>query len=408
MSDTEQTGAQSVAPVEQTPAPAVSAEQSAPVQVAAPAPVADAPAQEVKKQEQAPSFVFGTSRGSGLARGKRQAPSQATAAATNGGYQPTAIEVVKTATTFANPFEPVAAAAAPQQQAEPVEAKPSVKTEVSAPVDSVAANQPPEPVAAQQQRPEPAEGHSQTAQPAAKQQAEPVEAPADGQPSTLNILPPAETKRPTSGWENRGERQDRGERRERGERQDRGERRERGEFRDRGERQERGDRGERVERRDDRPTFRPERRDEQAASSEAPAQAPRPAPEAKPEAKQEYKPAARTEEKPAKKGGFFAWLKSLFSSDEPEAKPADGKREFNDRRNDRRGGRGRDNRGGNRGGFQPRDGQQRHEGGQHGDQGGEGGQRRRRRRGGRGRHGGDRGDFRQGGGDSGHGNAPQA
>ena len=54
-----------------------------------------------------PFGAFGTTRGSGLARGKRPTPTAAPAAASaTGAYQPTAIEVVTPQREYQNPFAP--------------------------------------------------------------------------------------------------------------------------------------------------------------------------------------------------------------------------------------------------------------------------------------------------------------
>jgi len=62
--------------------------------------------------------TFGTTRGSGLARGKRPSagPAAATAAAPSD-YKPTAIEVVNAPREYTNPFAP-AEEAAPAEDAE--------------------------------------------------------------------------------------------------------------------------------------------------------------------------------------------------------------------------------------------------------------------------------------------------
>lgn len=154
---------------------------------------------------------FGTTRGSGLARGKRPSTGPAaTAAAASSDYKPTAIEVVNAPREYTNPFAPVSpepavpaadlSAAAPAK-AEAAPAAPVIET--FAPVASVA----PTPVA----RPQPVE------------QAQQKETSAE-----LNILPPAEQKTaPAQTWESEGFRPARAERSERPERTERPRREER-------------------------------------------------------------------------------------------------------------------------------------------------------------------------------------
>lgn len=105
----------------------------------------------------------GANRGSGLARGKRVSTPAAPAApvsntAASGAYQPSAIQVLKTDSEYQNPFAPAPAAATP--------------------VAPVVANTPAE---------APAPAFVPPAAPAPK--------------AELNILPPAEEKRPAQSWE---------------------------------------------------------------------------------------------------------------------------------------------------------------------------------------------------------------
>lgn len=306
-----------------------------------------------------PFGTFGSSRGSGLARGKRPSPAAAAANAAPAGYQPSSIEVITPKSEYKNPFTGETSVAAPVVN-EPAP--------VAAPVPAAPAPAAPEPVAPQAEAapapataaapaPElfPLDAAATTAKPEAKPE--------------LNILPPAETKRPAQSWESGAQ-----------------------------------------PRRDDRPSFRPERREPRPFEPRAPReggeqrdqrpQQPRPQPAAQPKAT----------------GGFFAWLKGLFgganaptgTSEQSGEQRRDRDGEFRHGRRRHRGGRGR-----HQGGFNgPRDGQSGPggpaEGGRPQGQGGEfrqgddGGQRRRRR-GGRGRFRGERGndprpDGQQGGG----------
>lgn len=294
--------------------------------------------------------TFGTSRGSGLARGKRPAsssPSTATAAAAaSAGYVPTAIEIVTAPREYKNPFAPAEPIAPP--------AEPAAATPEPAPT-------PPVSVPAVQTEPAASDGNSAPVAPAEESSAE------------LNILPPERPKNVApQTWEHdgfRGSREPRGDRNagERPRREDRfGNRRD----------------GARPDQRGPREPLRhelPENRTEPRVSAEA----------------------------PQKSGGFFGWVKSLFGGEAPApsgaaepSRPPEGREPGH-----YRGGRRR-HRGGERGGYR---GEQRggertqHGGGEHRSQGDGFGERRegdhrRRRRGGRGR-GGFRGEHR--GGDSG-------
>jgi translation initiation factor IF-2 len=273
--------------------------------------------------------AFGTSRGSGLARGKR-APRPATTsnntAAANGDYTPTTIQIVTAGREYQNPF-------APEQPAE-----------VPAPaVVAASPDRPPEPASA----PAP---HAATAPAVASQQSDdnapaeppPAEpAPGAGEPekAEIKILPPVDKPRPAQHWDAstpanpgpdtsvhpslRGDRpvfrpeSHSGETRDpRPLRGERGERRRGGRDRDR------GDYGDQRAPRDQR-----EPRPETSADSPPDASAPEPTPK--------------------KSGGFFGWLKNLFGGSDddtakagPRARSDDGRREG--RRDGRRGGRNRD------------------------------------------------------------------
>src|SRR6478609_7571356 len=122
--------------------------------------------------------TFGTTRGSGLARGKRPSAGPATAtAAAPSDYKPTAIEVVNAPREYTNPFAP-AEEAAPAPVAAPV-VVPSTPVQASSPVAADLAT-------------------FSSAQ---------VDAPAPiaVEPAQLNILPPAEQKiAPAQTWESAG------------------------------------------------------------------------------------------------------------------------------------------------------------------------------------------------------------
>jgi len=354
MSDTDQTGTQPEA-------------QNAPVATPAPSAVpstAEAKPAVVAATDTQPIGTFGTTRGSGLARGKRPASTPASTGPAKTEYTPTCIEVVKTETSFVNPFTPAEAPAPVVEKVEAAPAQPApvaVAAPAPTPAAEVSAPQAPAPQApVAEVAPSPA--------PAVESAPATAETSSSEEPAALNILPPAETKRPSQSWENRPPRRERegGEGREgRPRREDRG-----------------GYRGDRRE------ETRPERR-EDAPQAEASEQV-RPERQERQERPERRNPApeVRTEEKPAKKGGFFAWLKGLFSGEEEkpateQAREGGERRDGGGRRNRHRGGRGRE------GGFQ---GGERREGGfqggerRDGQQGGGDGFRRRRRRGGRGRH----------------------
>lgn len=120
---------------------------------------------------------FGTTRGSGLARGKRPSPAAASAAsAAPTDYKPTAIEVVNAPREYTNPFAP----ATP----EPAEQAPA-----PAPAAATAATPVIEPAA-----------------PAAAPAPTPVApAPVEEESAQLNILPPAQQRNaPAQTWESDG------------------------------------------------------------------------------------------------------------------------------------------------------------------------------------------------------------
>ena len=285
--------------------------------------------------------TFGTTRGSGLARGKRPSagPAAATAAAPSD-YKPTAIEVVNAPREYTNPFAP-AEEAAPAPVAAPV-VVPSTPVQASSPVAADLAT-------------------FSSAQ---------VDAPAPiaEEPAQLNILPPAEQKTaPAQTWESDGFRPARSE--------------------------SRGESRHERPRREERP--RQEERSEQPAVADEPVDvasipekflyvrpgvtfvptprnwggAPRdrgnrPSSEGSSSPREESPRAAYSApaSAPAKSGGFLGWLKSLFGGS-PAAETvsaghsSEPQREGGGHRRNR-GGRSRGGPGGGEGG-----GQRRHRGG---------------------------------------------
>jgi len=283
--------------------------------------------------------TFGSTRGSGLARGKGKrssAPAATTAAST--AYTPTAIEVVNAPREYTNPFAPVETPAA---------------VTVTEPVAAVApAPAAPTPVA-------PIKQYSAPARPVrvAEEAAAPAQVEND-EPAELNILEPEQQKTaPAQTWESEGFRPARESRSERPRREE---------------------------------SHRAEQRPELAEQAPFdPASIPekflyvRPghnyvptptnfggAPRERSHAPREaYVPAATASASaPLKSGGFLGWLKSLFSGSSPAPITA-GAQNGEARRDD--------------------DGYRRHRGGRNrsGQGGGEGGGQRRNR-GGRGRSGG--------------------
>jgi translation initiation factor IF-2 len=312
----------------------------------APAETAGAP----KAADSASQFgTFGSARGSGLARGRRTVTAASAASAATGEYKPTAIEVVIPQREYINPFgettsvvEPAAAAPAPV----PAPAAPAAAA-APAPVLQVETR-------VEEEIPKKAE---------------------------LNILPPAEAKRPPVHWGNSPAA---------------GGNAGAPVFQTRARREERRDGGS---------SFRNEPKREPSYEAREPRREPR--------AEQRYEPreplaqreAARPpvpQAAPSKSGGFFAWLKGLFAG-KPAGKPAQSEvthREGDQfRRRRRRGGRGRRHGEGHQGqSGPPREGGQSDFRGGHSDYrgganeggGNRDGQRRRRHRGGRDR--GDRGN----------------
>ncbi|HEY8995175.1 MAG TPA: translation initiation factor IF-2 [Lacunisphaera sp.] len=297
---------------------------------------AEAPATHPAPEAAFPTF--GTTRGSGLARGKRPSTGPAaTTAAAPSDYKPTAIEVVNAPREYTNPFAP-AETPAPEAAPAPAAVAPVVNTPAPAAVT-------PAPV-----------------QPAAV-----APAPVQEEPAELNILPPAEQKTaPAQTWESEGFRPARAERSERPRREERP----------------------RSEERADEPvdiasipekflyvrpgvTFVPTPRNwggaprERRSSDE---NAPRSV-----EAPRASAPASAAA--PEKSGGFLGWLKGLFGGSSASAEPitagapsaSEHRREGGEHRRhrggrnrggpggERRGGRGGRGRSGG-GGYPPREG----------------------------------------------------
>lgn len=386
MSDQDQSGASAPAPA---PAPAASGAVPAATQ---------------------PFGTFGTTRGSGLNRGKRVTPPAAPAAgsAASSGFKPSALEVITSKSEYVNPFTSETTVSAPVVNEPAPQAAPVITPPAPAPVIAVA----PAPAAA----PVAAAATAQTTDlfPFGDEKRN-----EDAPKPALNILPPqGGEKRVAVNWEAPSAAA--------------------------------GDAAAQPSRREDRPTFRTERgrrsdsdnRDTRPADARpADTREPKPfdpgAPREprrddrtfEPRSNQPYqdrggrsgrseradrsdRPARREEPAPVKKsGGFFGWLKRLFGGKKAPAAPASGdgrepRREGEyggDGRN--RGGRGRGrDRGGNRTprdpNFQhpdPRDEVGPSDGGgdsSRGEYRGEGrpdGGGRRGRRGGRGRSRGDEG-----------------
>ncbi len=332
---------------------------------------------------------FGTSRGSGLARGKRAtvvAPSAANAAP-RGEYKPTAVQVIVAEREYQNPFAPETPPAA--ELPAPVSTSGAAVTATI----MVSASTTETPSAST----EPVITATPSAQPPGVAESTAAEE-TPAEKASITILPPAEPRRPASSWDSSTPREN--------------------------------DRP--ATRREDRPAFRPERSNEGSRGEGYRSQAsgdqrefrrdgrepryPRESREGRsprdnrdnrgnrgpggdrdnpsPKTFSPVRPTAPASSTEAKSGGFVGWLKGLFGGAPVEAPkaPAPTDRTSNGRdpsRFDDRGGSRRRQGGGGRRFDQrtPRDGQGQGSGeGQDGD----GGYRRRRHRGGRGRN---RGDF---------------
>ncbi len=273
----------------------------------------------------APSF--GSTRGSGLLRGKRPTVSPASAAtAASSEYTPTAIEVVTAPREYQNPFAPVSPE--PVQRAE---------TPVAAAIPAAPVVENPVPVA----QTDPVTTTLEEPAPAAHEaplRIEPDAGSETDEPAALNILEPEQQKSaPAQTWESEG-------------------------FRPA--RESRGDRPRREESRRDEP--RREERTERAPREESapfdPASIPEkflyvrpgynyvPTPSNYGGAPRErnsspaaaYAPSVPVAKAPETSGGFLGWLKSLFGGS-PAAAPAPADtRSGEHRQGDRhRGGRGR-------------------------------------------------------------------
>ena len=353
--------------------------------------------------------TFGTSRGSGLARGKRAtnaAPAEATKN-TAGDYRPTAIHVVTTEREYKNPF---AAETPSVPEAAPVVASaPSAAPAAPAPAPTIALAAP-------------------EVVPVAPVATAPTIASTPETKAELKILPPEQRQQPAQSWESssfaenkapaagnrptfRVERRDQRENVPGREPLANPESRERETGRDnRSFRDQRENRAPRENRdsRDPREAREPrEARDPRDQRQPRDPRDPRAPRENRSEGREprDARPlAARPLPTPPapKKTGFFGWLKNLFAGT-PKAEKAPQTETPAPNRNDERGddGRRHHHRGGRgRGGYRdqrgPRDPRDSREGGpsptgsaegENGERRFEGGQRRRRHRGGRGRGG---------------------
>lgn len=270
--------------------------------------------------------TFGSTRGSGLARGKRPAAGPAASTAASTEYTPTAIEVVNAPREYQNPFAPAETPVATAPAPKPFEPAPFAITPAPVRREHVA------PVA-----------DSVPAAPTVSSEASAKEE----EPAELNILEPAQQKTaPAQTWESEGFKPARSE-----------------------SRSDRPRREERAERPADEPvdiasippqflyvrpghTYVPTPRNYGGAPRERPERSERPsAPiHGSPERAMET-----STEIPAKSGGFLGWLKSLFggsASAETAAAPGtsgEHRREGGGQRR-HRGGRNRGGSGGGEGG----------------------------------------------------------
>ncbi len=340
-----------------------------------PAPAADTSAPAAHAET--PAGAFGSTRGSGLARGRRPTGAAApTATPAKADYKPTAVQVITTQREYQNPF------ASP----EPANAPASAPAPIEAPAQAAAAVEPPQPAVAA--LPEAAVA------PAAPETPAPV-----AERSEIEILPPAEAVRPSVSWESPS-------------------------ASSAASAQERPERAQR----DDRPTFRPDRRPE--PGTDAPQQDGRgrrfesrdprrdpyrgqprdprdedPQFEQRPRRDHGYQAAPAPAAPEPKPKGLIAWLKGLFGGAKPAEtpvvpRPSEG--QFGDGQRPRRRHRGGRGHGAGPQGFRGDRPEGPSPGGEFENRGADrqGGPRRRRHRGGRGRDRG--GDFRsegqQGGG----------
>ncbi len=289
-----------------------------------------------------PTGAFGTSRGTGLARGKRPGPPAAKPASTTpAGYQPSSIEVIRPRSEYKNPFTGETSVGAPAVNEPAPQAAPP-----PAPVPPVTAFVAPKPApVAPPPRPDPVKANAAPMgemfpfvapdAPAAR----PVTAPVAGsvEKPRLNILPPEDVRRSAQSWESAGSPAPTA--------------------------------GERA---NDRPIFRPEghpQRDNRRADS-----APRPSDSHPPAPRREAaKLDASSPPVPedVTSGGFFSWLKGLFGGGKPKEKSSASRDGHTDHGHHS---------------SSHTDDHRRDDGGQH-----------RRHRGGRGRHDGSRGEGSHGG-----------
>ena len=328
------------------------------------APAADIPATAASAET--PAGNFGSTRGSGLARGKRPSGAAApTANAAKSDYKLTAVEVITHEREYKNPFASQEPASAPAPEPVKVEAPAAAAAPVPEPVVQAAPATPavsPEPVA---------------------------------EKPGIQILPPAEATRPAVSWESPSASAPRREAR----------------FDDRPDRA----------RPDHRPTFRADRREDRADGPRPEGRDPRrdqPQREPRPQLDQreprpqfdQREPRPQFEPRPRRDNGlpgaqgapaaeaapkgFLAWLKGLFSGPKPVEAPVgrdSGGEPFHDGHRHRRRHRGGRGHGGqpqdDRGERSPQAGDRAPQGGDHEHRGGDrqGGNRRRRHRGGQGR-----------------------
>jgi len=314
----------------------------------APAAVTPAPAATA---ETPPAASFGSSRGSGLARGKRSSSAPAPSATpVKADYKPTAVQVITPTREYRNPF------ASPEP--------------ANAPASEPAKAEEPAPAPAAEAKIEPAPGPAAAASVEPQPEMAPA-APAAERPE-IQILPPAESNRSAVRWESPSA----------------------------------GGAGARETEsparpyRDDRPSFRPERRPETFGSADGDGRErrrdpyrgqPRDPRDEYPRREQRAPAPAPAAEAPR---GFLGWLKGLFGGGaKPEQAPVQEREpsqgQFGDGQRHRRRHRGGRRHGGGGGGPQGFRGDRGPQGGDFENRGGDfenrGGGRRRRHRGGRGR-----------------------
>jgi len=254
---------------------------------------------EVQEQPSA-DFAFGTSRGSGLARGKRKtvsAPDAPTAQTNASGYEPTAIEVITPKSEYSNPFTGETVVETPRQAETPTIESPKAEESAlaAAPIPS-------------EEKPSTAESTATSAAPTATKA---------GPKPELKILPPAQPNRNRQSWESPSEHPAH----RAAAAAATGENANNDSVADTP--RSRGPRGSS----EGRPTFQPERRSRTPRNAEADERSPRPEKQLreerpKREPREPRNPRERTERteraaastaKPvAKPQGFFGWLKSLF------------------------------------------------------------------------------------------------